>query len=275
MKTNAIIRIVIFSFVILLLLGVLLTGIGVKLFMFDPQSNSEYTAGSVGNISADIRNLDIEWAAGAVEISTADVDTISFSEAVSGKTEEMHYKVEGDTLKILYGRSDLKLNLFSFANKDLFITVPRNWSASNLKIDAASAKLTITDFNANSAEIETASGETVFKNCNIGHLEVDTASGDVNYYGTLTELDCDGASADITAVLTNTPLSISLDSASGDLDLTLPSDSGFTARMDSMSGEFESEFETSYNGKYYRYGDGACEIEAECASGDIRIHKGQ
>ena len=64
-----------------------------------------------------------------------------------------------------------------------------------------------------------------------------------------------------------------MNSASGDLDLTLPADSGFTLEKSTMSGDFSSDFPTvSQNGKYL-CGDGACRIDFNAASGDISIRK--
>lgn len=276
MKTNAIIRIILYTFVILILVGILLSGIGIGLYMFDPEVSSEYTTGSVGNISAEIRNLEIEWASGTVTVKTGDVNTISFSETIIGNnTEEMVYKVEDNTLKIKHSKSEIQFGLFSFGSKDLTVTVPQNWICSDLSIEAASAKVNVDDLTAEKVDLEIASGSSSFGNCHINYLEVDTASGDVNYTGYLNKLECNGASADVTATLENTPLVITMECASGDLDLTLPPDSGFTASIESFSGDLESEFEISKNGNYYVCGDGSCKIELNCASGDIRIRKGK
>ena len=74
------------------------------------------------------------------------------------------------------------------------------------------------------------------------------------------------------SVLTNTPKNIDMDCASGNVNITLPSDTGFIIRMDSLSGRYYSEFPTTISGSDYIYGDGRCEIEMDSLSGDIKIY---
>lgn len=277
MKTNAIIRIILFSLMILLLLGLLAAGLGIGIYMFDVgTSTQDYISGSGSVFADEINNLHIEWASGSVSIQTADVDTISFTETATGNNiPEMVYAEHNGTLTIQFGKPALQIGLFSFVEKDLTITVPTDWECKQLDIEAASADVSVNSLLANKAELDIASGDTKFIDCDLEQLEIDSASGDVQYIGYLTSLECDAASADVTAVLYNTPTSISMDSASGDMTLTLPADSGFTASVDSMRGDFRSEFSTVFDGKTYLCGDGACRIELDCASGDIQLYKGE
>ena len=57
--------------------------------------------------------------------------------------------------------------------------------------------------------------------------------------------------------------------------LTLPADCGFSASMDSLSGNITTEFETTNVNGSYVYGDGSCIIDADTMSGNITIRKGQ
>lgn len=278
MKRNAIIRIVIFSFVIIFLLTILVSGLGIGMLLLDFGSVElqTYVTGK-GSVPADeIRNLSIEWASGSVTIKTADTDIISFSETASeNDVEEMVYSVDDETLVIAHSKPGIRVGFFSLSDKDLEITIPVDWKCNDLQIEAAAANVTVDGLNAATADLDMASGRSTFNDCTISSVEIDTASGNVEFSGTLDTLDCDAASADVTAILYNDPKSISMDSASGDLELTLPVDCGFTARLDSMSGDFFSEFSTTYDDKAYRFGDGTCKIELDCASGNIRIYKGE
>ena len=62
---------------------------------------------------------------------------------------------------------------------------------------------------------------------------------------------------------------------SGDLDLTLPENSGFTLSLDALSGNFRSTFPTTAQGNTYVCGDGSCRITVSALSGDVTINKAE
>ena len=86
-------------------------------------------------------------------------------------------------------------------------------------------------------------------------------------------MDCDAASADILLELSNVPGRLDMDTASGDLDVVLPADAGFTVTLDSLSGDFESDFDTTMRGGSYVAGNGRCRIDVDAMSGDVTIRK--
>ncbi len=159
--------------------------------------------------------------------------------------------------------------------KDLIISVPREWICSQLEIDCASANLEVNDLTIQEVEFDGASGICEFENCDIRELDIDTASGDVRVVGNLQSLDCDAVSANVYAVLTNVPNRLDMDTASGDLDITLPANAGFTLDMDTPSGSFHSAFETTMKNGNYVAGDGACRINISALSGDVTIQEGE
>ena len=223
--------------------------------------------------SADLQEIEIDWVSGNIRLAPANVSHIEVSE--SGKDTSkypMICKQDGQTLKIEYCANttfaDLKNLKFS---KDLTILVPMDWNGRAVKVDAASAKLSVQDLTIGEVEIDTASGECQFDNCTINSLDIDTASGDVYFEGSLNKLDCDSASAGVQAVLDNVPYEIDIDTASGGLELFLPEDAGFSVKMDTMSGKFDSTLTyTTKNGRYVR-GNGACSIDMSSMSGGVAI----
>lgn len=276
MKRNAIARIIIYSILILVLVGILAAALGVGTFMF--QFGSGGTAVTEGKFSipeADVDNLEIEWIAGSVTIVRGETDEIIAVESAQGEIEDpMAYSLRGNTLKISYVKSGIRIGFHSTPKKDLHITVPMDWDCSRLSIDSASTDIEIRDLTADTLELNSASSDCILTDCIIGNLEVDGASCNLNYSGTLNSLDCDGASTDITAVFTNVPNSINLDGASAELDITLPEDCGFRVEMDGMSNRFSSDFSTTSTDDSYVYGDGACKIEVDGMSTTVRIRKG-
>ena len=291
MKSNAIIRIVILSIVLVVLLGILLAGLGVKSFIarksaeirwetsHSPAGSSENTFSDSFTASTGLRDIEIQWVAGTITVQAGDVDQVTYQETeVSDSKYKMIARESSDDLKIIYCDENIGFSFSMFEAsidviKDLTITVPRGMILESLEIDAASAEVIIRDLTIHEVSLDTASGKCQLDGCSIGELDIDTASGDVSFNGSLDMLDFDAASAEFEGILTNTPRSIKVDSLSGDIDITLPSDAGFTVSTDAMSSDFSSDFETTIRNGDYVCGDGSCKIEYSGMSGDITIRK--
>lgn len=288
MKTNAIIRIVLYSIVILLILSILGGFIAFDRYSF----RQEETAWAAPIVTAgdgefleeqhtvtdaeSITHIEIEWTAGSVTIQSGDIDHILLSESGKFDTgEAMVYRQEGKKLTVEYQKRDVYFGIYSVPEKDLTITVPRNWEGVSISLDTASADLHMTEISVREVELDSASGGAVFENCTMEELDIDTASGDVHFTGSLNEVEYDAASADLHAVFHNIPRSLDMGTASGDMDITLPSGAGFTAEVDAMSGDFSSDFAYSQRDDRYVSGDGSCRINLSAMSGDVHIRKGK
>ena len=286
MKANAIIRIVVFSLLIALLVSVLAAGIGFDLLSF------RRTSGSSGPIATDdsgthgvvgpegIRQLEIEWAAGTVTIQPGtQTQEIRFWDDYSGDEKYLlSYRVSDGKLKIQFCEEDWEEFNFGIhvggpLKKNLTVAIPENWLCENLEIEAASAKLEVHKLNFGNVEIDNASGAIGFENCSVDSLDVDTASGDLIFSGSLNQLDCDSASATIVMNLSNVPRKVDVDTASGNVDIVLPDNAGFTVEMDALSGKFRSEFDYHETNGRYISGDGACNIQVDAMSGNVNIRK--
>ena len=285
MKKNAIVRIVIWSIVILVLVGILIAGISLNLFTI------RHTAGTtvvenvvvdgeaVSEVPVTVRDICIDWAAGSITIAPGDVDTITFSETpVSNIKDKMVWDWTGEKLTIQCSEdtfSGVGIHVGDYKEKDLTIVVPADWTGNSLEVNAASAKLEVSNLTFREVEIDTASGECRFDSCTVDDLDIDTASGDIRFSGNLRELDCEAASASFVGVLDTVPSRISMDSMSGNLDLTLPENAGFTIDLDAMSSDFSSDFPTVKKDGCHVSGDGACKISVNAMSGDVilRSHK--
>lgn len=279
MKRNAIFRIILFSFLAVVLVGVLISGIALKKYQmpgivvrksFDaPEvSGNKFNAG-------EIDRLKIEWAAGSIVLVPVEGNIISITEELLGGDESMVLKKDGSTLYVQYCKGAVGISFGSGSlKKNLYITVPQDWECKELEIDAASATVQVENLTIEEVESSTASGTHIFTNCQVGTLKMETVSGDLNFTGTLEKLDFNGVSAQLDLALTNAPKSIELESVSGDLNLTLPESCGFTVDKDTVSGRFSSELPTTeQNGKIV-YADGHCEIEVEGVSASVHIRKG-
>lgn len=286
MKRNALIRIILWSLVIAILTS-LMIGVGFG-FSFNRSHRSEdffsdanstrhpSVQGHITPPASQIRELDIEWISGDIKICTGNTDRITVEE--NGATDDKYAMVirqDEDSLEIRFSREEHNIiGLHNIPEKDLTITVPADWYCEALEIETASASVEIYDLKISNVEFSGASGTCEFDNCDVGLLDIGTASGDVRFVGSLNILDCDAASADVYAVLSNVPSRLELDTMSGDLDVTLPKDAGFTLSMDALSERLDTDFETSSKDGKLLCGDGACRIRIDALSGDVTIRKG-
>jgi DUF4097 and DUF4098 domain-containing protein YvlB len=158
--------------------------------------------------------------------------------------------------------------------KDLHITFPADWICNSMELDVAAANVIIRDLTIGDLDFDGASGFCSLESCHVTNVDVDAASGDLTFYGTLENLDFDGASAGCKLVLDNCPKHIELDGMSGKLDITLPSNCGFTAETGGLSFDFTTDFQTSSRNGAHVYGDGSCRIEIEALSGQVNIRDG-
>lgn len=291
MRTNALIRIAIYSVLILFLLGVLLGVLFFDLYIFDGRVHIgtredviEVTEAPYAvmdqHITAQVQNIEIEWVAGSITIETSEnVSDIHVQEHnFHGDDYQMVCRQSGQTLKIQFCEESFKfpsLGIDTDGSKDLIITVPANWVCNKLEVDAASAEVNIHDLQINELDFDGASGNLILDNCDIVFLDIDTASGDVEFSGKLKELDFDAASANFYGEFTAYPHRMSLDAASGDMEIVLPSYSGFTCKLDSMNGSFETDFPImKKDNSTYVCGEGDLVIDVSAMSGDVRILKG-
>ena len=229
------------------------------------------------SVKADsVRNLEIDWVSGSIRVEPADVKTITFSESEPRDGRyQLRWELKEHTLKISFCDDSLTNwpGVNYFTGKDLTVLVPRDFALESLEVDSASATLEVKDLTIRDVEVDSASGACQFDGCTLEQLDVDTASGDIRFQGRLDVLDCEGASASIYAALDNVPSRISVDTMSGDLDLTLPENAGYTLKLDAMSSEFDSDFETTLKNGQYISGDGSCRIDVSAMSGDVTIRK--
>lgn len=303
MKTNAIIRIVIWSIVIVLILGILISVSVFGLYRTRVETVIKNVAVGQGELvieeiepaatvyidresdvmfdPAKVKEIEINWAAGSILIMPYDVEQIEVSES---KVNDPEYTMEcyqkSDKLIINFSEEDILSHGFGVTindnlSKDLTILVPRDWELGTLEIDAASAKVEVYELSIRDVEIDTASGVCEFETCNVGTMDLDTASGDIKFVGALDILDCDAASANVIAILSNTPIRMDLDSMSGDLDITLQEDCGFTVSTEGLSSDFISDFPTTMKNGNRVYGDGSCRIDVDALSGDVTIRKAE
>lgn len=273
MKGKAIARIVLFSMIALVLLCMLLAGLGMSSFA-KPVSSQIVSVQSTGSeyefALEEVSGLAISWASGDIDIQPADQDTVTVSEERSGGSS-MVVRHLGSTLEIEAGESKWRLGFGKSTQKELSVRVPRDWLCQSLEISAAAAGIRVDGLPITNVVLNTASGNCAFTDCTVEKMQVNAVSGDLDYSGVLKKLELKGASADCNLRLSDAPAAIEMNTASGDLNLTLPDNCGFTLDRSSLSGAFQSDFATTTENDKIICGDGTCQITFSSLSGNINI----
>lgn len=283
MKRNAIIRICIYSLLLILLLCLLLSGIngfrGLSTWL-SRGDRGEWGDGSLTaadkprNFDASaVSSLEIDWAVGDILIQHTDAGQIMVSEQRGEKSEPMVVSCKNGRLKIEYSEGGhvwfgIHNNIPS---KNLTISLPKGWTGEMLDVDMAGGSVKLTDMTFDEMEFDGASAELTLENCTLRTLDIDAASGSVSFSGSLDVLDMDGASADFTGVFENKPFRLTVDGMSGSLDITLPTDCGFTANLDGLSSSFNCDLPVSTRNGAYIAGDGSCKIDADGMSMTVTV----
>ena len=287
MKRNAIARIVIWSLVAVLLTSLLVVGISSSPSSFFTgdwslggigvtyKNSALYNVGG-GTVTDEFQNIKVNWTNGKINIEAYDgEDTVISETEVAEKENKLRWRVEDGVLKIQQMAAGMRFGLKQTPKKTLTVKIPSN-VAEGLKAvtsDSVSAEVTITGISASDKiEIDTVSGGANLKNIKTEKLDIDTVSGSIKAAGEFTELESDSVSGDVT-VSSATPLKkLDCDSTSGNIRLTIPKNSGFTLKADTVSGDISCGLPAVSESKNRRVcGDGSADFETDTVSGDLII----
>ena len=287
MKRNAIARIIIWSLVAVLLTSLLVVGISSSPSSFFTgdwssgiigvtyKNSALYNVGG-GTVTDEFHSIKVNWTNGKINIEAYDgEDTVISETEVAEKENKLRWRVEDGVLKIQQMAAGMRFGLKQTPKKTLTVKIPSN-VAEGLKAvtsDSVSAEVTITGISASDKiEIDTVSGGANLKNIKKEKLDIDTVSGSIKAAGEFTELESDSVSGDVT-VSSATPLKkLDCDSTSGNIRLTIPKNSGFTLKADTVSGDISCGLPTVSESNNRRVcGDGSADFETDTVSGDLII----
>lgn len=287
MKRNAIARIIIWSLVAVLLTSLLVVGISSSPSSFFTgdwssgiigvtyKNSALYNVGG-GTVTDEFHSIKVNWTNGKINIEAYDgEDTVISETEVAEKENKLRWRVEDGVLKIQQMAAGIRFGLKKTPKKTLTVKIPSS-AAEKLKsvnTDSVSAEVNIIGVAASDKiEIDTVSGSAELKNIKTAKLDIDTVSGEVNAEGEISELESDSVSGDIT-VSSAVPLEkLDCDSTSGNIRLTIPKNSGFTLKADTVSGDISCGLPTVSESKNRRVcGDGSADFETDTVSGDLII----
>ncbi len=239
-------------------------------------NGEKYTAGD-RMITDKVTGFDIEWASGSVTVKPHDADTIEIHETLSrgdiSDDERVQSWVDGTTLRIAYEKTK-SMSLLSINNvkKDLEVLVPASVSYRFLNVNAASAAVNIEGMDIEGLAVSVASGEVVIKDTRAEKAELRSASGSITMKEcTADTLEIDTASGTQKLSFSSAPKKADIHSASGDVEILLPKDAGFSAKIDTASGKVSYDLPMMKEKNRYIAGDGSAEFEIDTASGDVSL----
>ncbi|MBR5109535.1 MAG: DUF4097 family beta strand repeat protein [Clostridia bacterium] len=298
-----------------------------------PAALAERYASGGAEIGAAVRNLDINWTSGQVNIAYHNGDTVILSEKTTGvisKDMQMRWCLDGDTLRVEYEQPGFHLFSLLPHEKELTVTLPMGRSLDQVSIQTASGDLNIPALQAGSVTLKTASG-SIRASVNAGSVKASLVSGDVQLEvlneaeeislktvsGRITldsagtsgktalettsggiratvkaakEFKAKSTSGDIHAVVgvagkaeigsvsgkatveMSAMQELDVHTTSGDVTACLPTAPGFTARIETTSGNIKHNLPLTQNGKDYTAGDGSAAVKIHTTSGNVTVN---
>lgn len=309
MKKSAIARIIIWS-----VTAVLLTGILVFSMMFDFNDNAavinmgkyenyrydnenEYSVGNTDSISAPIKNIEIDWVSGDVNIIPYSGETVKLEETSADDIEEeyeLRWRVKEDTLYIKPCKSTGTWNLVKkIPTKTLYVYLPEALTVNmnQIEIDTTSAGISVTGITASEIDVTTASGDIWLEKCMVTNLDVENVSGytnctevnvekidaeivsgNIEIMGKAKEINAESVSGAVCySSSDSSPERADISTVSGEIKLQIPENNGFILSFDSVSGKITSDFPLTISGDDRIYGNGICNYDFETVSGNVTV----
>lgn len=220
-----------------------------------PGAEEDFMTGGASLAAEGVRQIEVVWVSGGVEVSLHDGEEIVFSEESAGELSErdmLRYRVRDGKLTIACcaGRR-ASINL---PEKRLTLRLPAALAPEELEITLVSAELAMQDVQAEKIALTTVSGNLALRGLTAQKLAIETVSGE--------------------AVLAQCSVnrSISIDSVSGNASIQLPQEAaGFSVDFDSVSGVLQCARETARENGRQVYGDGSLIIDMDSVSGNLKI----
>ena len=249
------------------------TGGGLSTIKYD--NADSYAIGS-GRTSDSIRNLEIDWISGNVEISYGKEDEIILEETSKDEiTDEltMRWLVEGGTLHIKFCKAG-KINVNN-CDKTLKVTLPKNIKLEEAEFETVSADITALELHVKDVNFETVSGSVEARLYGARSIDADSVSGDVDIIAPdgPKDADIETTSGSVRMNLKKSIDDCEIGTVSGKVTLLLPKKGNFTINYDTTSGDFDSDIEMAQKGSKYVAGKGSDRFTVDTTSGDLRIKK--
>lgn len=239
--------------------------------------------------AASVSDLRIVWSPGSAEVLVADDKKLEGKIVISETapngwhdTPHMVIETKDNRLTVRYGDASQLMALSSCSvssdpnGKSLTITIPRSCAEKlgEVTFEGEAGDYALTGVQCERLCVDLSSGVLKAKKVTAQDLDVDVSSGKVDFDGSVSSsVDVDVASGSARVRTATTPQEADLDVSSGELELLLPHDAGFTAQVDVSSGSFDTSFKTTKRDGALVAGNGAMALNVDVASGSARVGK--
>jgi len=278
MKTAAVVKIVIWSVVALLLLGLFLS-----IHYTDKSKIFSIVSGwSEGDLEVlrvqsfpveNIDSIDLKWSSGTFIISPTDGNQIIVTEKANRELTEgemLQISVDNGKIRMEQGTQISRIFIFSFGyNQVNEIRLPEK-QYRELKARMSSGKLIIDKLDCNRVDIGLTSGLVEMSAVNASDLLLDMTSGKADLEGSFDDLYVDSTSGSIYIKSEQAPSAMFIDITSGKAVITIPENEGFVVGKRITSGVFRSDFAIDDFG---RYKDGENRYRINMTSGVVELKR--
>jgi len=262
----------------------------------DSASDENINEEKIYNLN-DIENLDISVSSAEIRISVVNGDElrVHLHGSSSGQKPFLADKKTNSRLSVKVdrksgfgiSRSNLVLDIeipkryeynLTLNSSSGDISIP-NLKLEELQVDMSSGDLGIDSLIVRKFIFDSSSGELTVNNIESSESRLKLSSGSVRIDKFTGDLDVKMSSGDFEIMYTNFNNNISIDSSSGDISITLPTDANFELDADTSSGKIICDYPITISGGQDRdqlkgiVGSGANMIHIEASSGDISILK--
>ena len=228
---------------------------------------------SVGEYSptGEVRELKIDWVAGTVRVVEGSVARITVRQVAVGEaaTVNFYYRMNGKMLSVAFAKNGTKVRNMT---KDLVVTVPKGTVLDKVDVSATSATVKVELDALDTLAVEAVAGGVDCKINALGRAEICTTSAGATLFAQAQKVKMETVSGTLNFATKHSLGELSLQSTSGAVNITLPTDASFTLVADTTSGKISTgPFACTVSGKRYIAGTGEATINATTVSGNVTL----
>ena len=263
------------------LFGIHLDSEGTPGSSYDPTTLEEPVERTHTFDAASVRDFDIAWHGGTVEIKRGAVDEVVVREEIPAGSYIMDpTRATADIVHEGVLQIDDRLpddGGDTYPASHLTIELPEETSKAlgSISVESIVADISIQNVTCEEVGIDSASSACTLRGFTADVVSIDTVHGSVTVNGTVTSvLEINTVSGKQNIQLVGTlPGDILLDSVGANATLKLPEDAGFTVKAATVSGDVSSDraINTVRDDGTYVYGDGATAVTFDSVTGSLSV----
>ncbi|MCC0632514.1 DUF4097 family beta strand repeat-containing protein [Clostridioides sp. ZZV15-6388] len=263
-------------------------------FLSSNKNYDKYLTVKSESFSNKINNINVDWISGEVRVLKSNSNKIKLIQKAPSnfsKKKIAKIRVDGNTLSIIDNSAKkffIGIGLPKSTVLELYL--PEKLY-NNINVSTTSADIYSTYLKSNMTDIESVSGniemsgkidkitlETTSSNINIKKLDsksviCNSVSGKIQLSGKTDDLKINTTSGDIKINSSEMLSSFKCDTISGDIDLYIPENSGFTLDFSKVSGNLNSSFKLLQDGDSYIYKNGTAKMYVDTTGANLNIRK--